>query len=108
MAKKTRDFIERIQQHERDWGNSTYAGRPNLSEIFASPVVIFWEHKDKAQFPHETVSLHDGLEEVERYFLRLLFTRQGLTGDRRVADIYNEHKRVIVRSIKIEFGESNE
>lgn len=100
--------MERIQQHERDWGNSTYAGRPNLNEIFSSSVVIFWEHKDKAQFPHETVSLHSGLEEVERYFLRLLFTKQGLTGDRRVSDIYREQKRVMVRSINIEFGESTE
>jgi hypothetical protein len=103
---KPQNFIDRVQTHERNWGNNTYNGRPTLNDILTASVVIFWEHKDKKIA--ETITLHADLKDVERYFLRLMFTKQGLEGDRRISDVYQAQKRMIVRGIKIQFGEAGD
>ncbi len=103
---RAQTFIDRVQIHERNWGNNTYNGRPSLGDILQASVVIFWEHKDKKNA--ETITLHTDLKDVERYFLRMMFTKQGLDGERRIADVYQDQKRMIVRGIKIQFGEATD
>ncbi|MFW5748071.1 MAG: hypothetical protein ACOCYT_00510 [Chloroflexota bacterium] len=100
-------FFRRVEKHEREWGNQSYPGRPTLMEIMTAPIVIFWEGKEKRV--HEVISLHQSLDEVERYFLRMLIARKSNSEDnQRVADIFKDQKRMTIKSVNIVFGEANE
>ena len=102
---RIKPFLERVQAHERNWGNKTYKNRPSLATVLDASIVVFWENKDKA-IP-ETMTIHNSLDEIERHFLRLLFTKQG-GGNRRIVDVYQNQQRLVVQSVKIVFTEAKD
>ena len=97
-------FMEIVQAHERAWGQQAYPGRPEMIEIFSSPVVVLWESTKEEGSP-PTITLHDTLEDVEKYFLRLLFSRAIQTTDKRISHVFQNQKRMIISQIDIKFRE---
>ncbi|RMG73973.1 MAG: hypothetical protein D6711_09860 [Chloroflexi bacterium] len=97
-------FMELVQTHERAWGKQTYPGRPDMFDIFQSPVVVFWESTKESEQPY-TITLHESLEAVEKYFLRLLFSRAIQTTDKRIAHVFQNQKRMVISEINIKFKE---
>lgn len=93
-----------IELHERSWGMRQYAGRPKLDDILKAPVVAFWRPSDDKD-DRCTITLHDNLFDLEKYFTRLLFRSNVEPPKRRVAKIFRDGKPVIVRSVKILFQE---
>ena len=105
MQPKDRDSLNAlIEFHERTWGTKHYRGRPSLSAILSSPVVIFWRANDGKE-ARWMITLHADLKEVERYFSRLLFRSSVEPPARRVVRIFNHGKPVIVRGVKVWFQE---
>lgn len=99
-------FMELVQAHERAWGQQAYPGRPDMFDVFNSPVVVFWEStKEEPQPP--TITLHVSLEDVEKYFLRLLFSRAIQTTDKRIAHVFQNQKRMVISEIDIKFREDD-
>ncbi len=94
-----------IEFHERTWGTKHYRGRPSLSAILSSPVVIFWRANDPKE-ERWMITLHADLKDVERYFSRLLFRSSVEPPARRVARIFKGGKPVIVRGVRVWFQES--
>ncbi len=100
------DFMEHIQEHERTWGQESYPGRPNLTEILEAPVVVFWQIEDKSE--HYTITIHENLDDIERFLGRMLLISNVETPRKRIARMYQAQQRVKVRGIKIEFGHEDE
>ncbi len=105
MAHQDRDSLHAlVEMHERTWGTKSYRGRPSLSEILNSPVVVFWRANDPKE-ERWMITLHADLKDVEHYFSRLLFRNNVEPPKRRVARIFNHGKPVIVRGVKVWFQE---
>ncbi len=104
---KSKQFFERVQEHERDWGNDKYPGRPSLIEIMSSPVVVFWQNQENQTIP-EYITLHDSISDVEKHFLRLLFTYRGQKIDRTIKEVYQNQKRMLPSGVKITFKAADE
>ncbi len=96
-----------VQDHERSWGNETYAGRPNLAELIQSPVVVFWEslkhEKNIKEATRYTVSLHKSLSEVEGYFAKILMRAQVEAPKQRIYRMFANGKEVRIKRVNIEF-----
>ena len=106
MQPKDRESLNAlIEFHERTWGTKHYRGRPSLSAILSSPVVVFWRANDPKE-ERWTITLHADLKDVERYFSRLLFRNSVEPPARRVARIFKGGKPVIVRGVKVWFQEA--
>ncbi len=107
MADSKNSFLDFVQQHERSWGTETYLNRPTLEQFLSSPVVVFWEavdaKKDAKVGPRYTASLHTSLDDVEAYFVKLLFRVQLELPKNRVVKIFSGQKPVKIKSAKIVF-----
>jgi hypothetical protein len=98
------EFMQYVQLHERVWGVRKYKGKPSLSKILASPIVIFWkqEHSDGAIY---TVTLHEKYEDIEMLLFKMLF-RQGVAEPRkRPVRMFKNQKRFIVTGVRMDFKE---
>lgn len=95
-------FIHEVEEHERTWGNNSYQGRPSLLEIIKSPVVVFWEHVD--QDVPDTISLYNDLKEIEKYYVRILATRNPDGFKRRIVQVFHNQERVVIKGVNIVFG----
>jgi hypothetical protein len=98
-------FLELVQQHERDWGNEVYTGRPQLADLLSAPVVVFWQpakanNKDKRLM----VSLHNDVNMIEKYLTRLIMLGHSNPPDRRYVTAFMNQREVKVKSVKIEFA----
>jgi hypothetical protein len=99
-------FVELVEQHERVWGTENYPGRPKLSQILASPVVVFWksiESKDNRY----TVTLHNDLNAVEKHLYRTLFLDTE-PPKKRPARIFQNQKRMMIKAVQIVFAPAEE
>jgi hypothetical protein len=107
MADSKNSFLDFVQEHERSWGTETYPNRPTLGQFLSSSVVVFWEpveaKKDTKTHPRYTASLHDSLNDVEAYFIKLLFRSQIELPKSRIIRIFSDQKPVKVKSAKIVF-----
>lgn len=101
---QTPNFMDFVQEHERTWGTETYPGRPELAEILAANVVVFWQSSD-TEAPHYTITLHQELGELDEHLSKMLFRIGIKPPDRRVARIYKAQKPVSVRGIKIIYSD---
>ena len=101
LDENSRQFMKLVETHERAWGIEQYKGRPNLHDVLLSPVVVFWLLKDDKR---EIISLHNDLNDIERYLLRQLIS--GKANERKLVAVYQNHKRMTVKSIKILFAEA--
>lgn len=105
MRRQDRESLNAyIELHERTWALKQYTGRPKLDAILHSPVVVFWRAND-GKDERWTITLHDNLLDLEKYFTRLLFRSNVEPPKRRVAKIFKDGKVVIVRGVKILFQE---
>lgn len=95
-------FMREVEEHERSWGNKSYQGRPSLLEIIQSPVVVFWEHVE--QDVPNTVMLYNDLKEIEKYYVRILATRNPDGFKRRIVQVFQNQERVVIKGVKIAFG----
>lgn len=104
MNKKEIGFMDLVQTHEREWGNTAYTGRPDLGSILQAPVVVFWKPADpKQENQHLTITLHNGLEELEQHFSKIIFRSSAGYPDEVAVRIYEDQKRVTVRGVKVVF-----
>lgn len=100
-----REFLDRVQAHERLWGSEQYASRPNLAEILGAKVVAFWllRSEPAAAAERPVISLHNDLSEIEAWYLHAVTRMHVQLPDRRLAAVYVDHAKVRVKSVKIEF-----
>ena len=101
------DFMKVVEEHERNWGTKTYTGRPSLLEILSAPVVVFWESIDQPDAPY-TITLHTNLKEIEKSLLRMLIMGKREPPKKRIALVFENQERMVVRGIHINFGKANE
>lgn len=96
-------FYECVQLHERAWGDDTYYKRPTLEAIMESPVVVFWSPAPGKMKKDEryTVTLHPNLAEVHKHVSRLVLRSAVHIPDKRIAYLFVEKKRVVIKGIKL-------
>lgn len=100
MNSSPKDFMHYVQLHERAWGEKRYLGRPDLSQILKSKVVVFWRQSREERL---TISLHNDLKEIEQYFIKSLMRLEVALPDRLVMLIFVDHKRVKISGVKVKF-----
>ena len=107
MATPEKQFLDYVQEHERTWGNESYAGKPTLQAFLQAGVVVFWQavgaDKNIKAAPRYIATIHDELNELEAYFAKLLFRAQVEPPKNRVVQIFANGKPVRVKGVKIEF-----
>jgi hypothetical protein len=103
------NFLSWVQTHERAWGTQTYAGRPTLEQILASPVVVFWQRSaaDAKSDKHYVVTLHDNLSTLEKYFARQLMFSHAETARNRVIAIFDDRRQMQIVGVRIQFAPVN-
>ncbi len=99
----TSQFIEMVQNHERQWGQNDYAGRPSLQKLLESHVVVFW--RTSADTPM-IVTVYDSLEEVGKQLARQVIL--GDKFDRALSKIFVDRKPMRIASVNVEFAEDTE
>lgn len=101
-------FMDYVQAHEREWGNDNYPGRPDLAAIMRSPVVVFWydvAHDEFGEKPLLKITLHQGLDDVERYLCKIMFRANIKLPDKRIHKIFANGNRVIIKGVRVLFEE---
>jgi hypothetical protein len=102
------DFMTTVQLHERSWGMENYAGRPSLEEILDAPVVVFWKQRDgdnSANKPKWKVTLYRDMQEMESYFVSMLFRMQVEVPEQVPARIFKNRQRMVIEGVKVTFKE---
>lgn len=97
-ANKETIFMDKVQEHERNWGVDKYRGRPSLHQILTANVVAFWRVKGQAR---EVITLHDDLSAIERHLLLQLVSNE--ESKRKLVSVFQEHTRMKIKSVNIEF-----
>lgn len=104
MASSSLNFYDWVQEHERTWGKRSYTGRPSLQSMMDAKVVVFWRTRDdKDKDRQYSVTLHNTLDDLQKYFARMLFTAIEVNPTRHVMAIFAEGKRVRIAGVQIEF-----
>jgi len=98
--KMTNPFIELVQNHERQWGQNNYSGRPSLQKLLESPVVVFWRTSKETPL---VVTVHESLDEVGKQLARQIIL--GDKYDRALYKVFVNHKPMRITSVKVEFAE---
>lgn len=112
MAGKEPNFMKLVQDHEREWGTATYPGRPELADIIASNVVVFWYPvpKDKTQAKlvdtRTFITLHKDLSTVENHLAHMVLRSAVQFPDRKLAYVFKNQKRLKVKAVQITFEEA--
>ncbi|MEM6281214.1 MAG: hypothetical protein AAF787_03395 [Chloroflexota bacterium] len=104
MPPQEETLIYYVQEHERSWGQETYANRPDLAAILGSKVVVFWQSTN-AEESRWQITLHNTLDEIEDHLTKVFLRSSVGSKNRRVARIFVNGKRVIIAGVKIEFRE---
>jgi hypothetical protein len=102
------DFMTTVQLHERSWGMENYAGRPSLEEILEAPVVVFWKQREvdnNQNKPKWKVTLYKDMQEMESYFVSMLFRMQVEVPDQVPARIFRNRQRMVIEGVKVTFKE---
>lgn len=111
QSKQPVTFMDYVQAHEREWGNAAYPNRPDLATIMRSPVVVFWQDAAEDEFNPQQflkVTVHQGLDDVERYLSKMVFRINVKLPDKRVHRIFSNGNRVIIKGLRIIFEEQIE
>lgn len=111
-----KQMLDYVQRHEREWGNTSYPGRPALADIIAAKVVVFWAPIDNTkpspnrrasqeiELPKEIITLHKDLKEVENYLTRMILFTKSNPPDRKYLRAFVDQKLIRVKAVRIEFG----
>lgn len=99
------EFLALVQQHERVWGNDSYAGRPDLEKVLNASVVAFWQVEDNSKHSgHPQITLHKDLQEIEDFFVKLLFRSSLPAPKRRLYKLYVDGQQLRIASVKFTFA----
>jgi len=99
------DFLAQVQQHERAWGNETYAGRPTLETILDAAVVAFWQVEGSGKHAsHPQITLHKELREIEDFYVKLIFRAALPMQQRRLVKLFVNGQQMRVASVKFTFA----
>ncbi|MFN8380024.1 MAG: hypothetical protein U0452_15270 [Anaerolineae bacterium] len=94
-----------VQQHERAWGNDTYAGRPDLATILDAPVVAFWQVQSSGkQSDRPQITLHKDLREIEDFYVKMIFRSALPMQQRRLYKLFVDGQQMRVASVKFTFA----
>lgn len=113
-------MLDYVQRHEREWGNTSYPGRPALADIVAAKVVVFWLVVDnnpksvnkrasqEMKVHREIITLHKDMREVESHLTRmLLLTKSGMP-ERRFVRAFIDQRAVRIKAVHIDFAFGDE
>lgn len=108
-----KEFLERVQTHERTWGSEQYPARPQLADILAAKVVAFWlltptkppagPSAAKQAEQRVVITLHDSLKQIEDWYLQAVMRLHLQLPDRRLVAAYVDQNKVRVKSVRIVF-----
>jgi hypothetical protein len=101
-AKPRDEFMERVQTHERSWANENYPSRPDLIDILAAPIVVFWQSNDP-KITHQTITLHQEMVDLEKWLIQAILRAHVATPDKRLVTIFQNRRKVRVKDVKIVF-----
>jgi hypothetical protein len=93
-------FLDLVQKHEREWGNTLYKGRPDLMTIMDSSVVVFWRLENEQR---AVIACYSDLELLEKWFARSLILNS--KKERTLLKIFQDRKAMKIGKVKIEFTE---
>ena len=65
---------------------------------------MFWESIETSE-PH-TITLHENLEEIEKYFIRLLVVAGKEFPKKRIAQMFENQEKMVVKKVQIVFGKA--
>ncbi len=108
MQRQKDDFLHWVQMHERAWGDERYRDRPSLEDILQAAVVTFWKPVKQEKHLRYRIRIYPNTHEVERYMTRLAFRLSVALPDERLARIYVQRRRVVVKAVRILFGEAED
>lgn len=100
------EFMHYVQLHERAWGGEVYAGRPNLSEILDSPVVVFWQVEGKPS--KNIITLYNDIRDLEKFVTRMLLLSSVDIARKRLSKVFVNQKRVHITAVKLIFSVGDE
>lgn len=101
------EFMNLVQQHEREWGTVTYQGRPELMAIMQAPVVVFWRPapKDpKKPDNRNIITLHQDMVEVEKHLVTQVLRVSLTNPERRFVCAFSSQRKLKIKGVKIIFG----
>jgi hypothetical protein len=73
-----------------------------LQDILESRIVVFWRSTSRRD-PAYRVTLHHDLKELHRHASQMLIHSSTQTPDRRIARVYVDRRRLLIKGIKIVF-----
>jgi hypothetical protein len=105
-------FMEIVQLHERTWGLEQYPGRPTLTQLLNSPVIVMWSHElraaaDAARPAAGTPSkflltAHKNVEELNDLVLGMILSSRVVADTkRRIFQLYVHQKPVEIRGVQL-------
>lgn len=100
-AKQPADtFIDIVQKHERTWGTETYPDRPSLADLLSAPIVAWWRSAN-AEDDRLKSSIHQDLDELNRYAVRILLHSRLEFPDKRLAMVYINQKKAAIKGVSL-------
>jgi hypothetical protein len=95
------EFLKAVELHERTWGVRQYRGRPKLSQILESNVVVFWKDNKKLSW---RITLHDDMTGIEAEYKRILFRLVIQYPEVVIDRIYVNRQRIYVSGVKFTYS----
>ena len=94
-----------VELHEHTWGVKHYLGRPSLNSILEAPIVTFWRPATNDKQPRYKIKLYKNLEELERYYSKLVLRANIEVPQERLTRIFSQRKQMVVTGVKMLFRE---
>ena len=97
-----------VQLHERSCGMENYPNRPSLEDILNASVVVFWKQRETENSqnqPKWKVTLYKDMQEMESYFVSMMFRMQIEVPDQVPARIFKDRQRIVIEGVKVTFRE---
>lgn len=107
----TAEFMNLVQQHEREWGTTSYQDRPDLMSIMQSNVVVFWRptpRDPKKADQRHIITLHQDMTEVEKYLVTQVMRATLAPPERRFVCAFMTQRKLKIKQVKIGFGFADE
>lgn len=110
-------FMEIVQLHERSWGMDQYPGRPTLSDLLSSPIVIMWTGgntrpaasiggkritEPQSAQPRFMLSIHHKIEELNEVLLGMIVAGKVTpNSQRKISRIFVNKKPVKITGVRL-------
>jgi hypothetical protein len=103
------EFMKYVQEHERQWGTAAYQDRPDLMQIMAAHVVVFWRPMLRNPDPKKpadnrnVITLHNDMVEVEKYLVTQVMRATLAPPERKFVAAFMNKRKLKVKQVKIVF-----